>query len=109
MLGMLRVLFLTLNLGVQCRRYLVLENLALRQQLAVLAAKYLRPRLAAHDRLFWVVLRRLWSGWRQIGWRDYSCDNNRLQQGSTNFNTSAPKADQAAYGSLLKLSENKCF
>jgi putative transposase len=46
------------------RRDLVLENLALRQQLAALTQKELRPRLAASDRVFWVLLRRFWSGWK---------------------------------------------
>jgi putative transposase len=41
-----------------------LENLALRQQLAALAARQPRPRLSGHDRLFWVILRRFWSDWR---------------------------------------------
>jgi hypothetical protein len=45
------------------RRNLLLENLALRQQLAVLARKEQRPRLTASDKLFWVILRRFWSGW----------------------------------------------
>ena len=43
------------------RRSLMLENLALRQQLAVLKRKQPRPRLGALDKLFWVVARRLWS------------------------------------------------
>jgi putative transposase len=46
------------------RRDLVLENLALRQQLAALTQKDVRPRLAASDRVFWVLLRRFWSGWK---------------------------------------------
>ena len=41
------------------RRSLLLENLALRQQLAVLKRKHPRPRLVALDRLFWVLARRL--------------------------------------------------
>jgi hypothetical protein len=40
-----------------------LENLALRQQLAVFKQKHPQPRFAATDRLFWVILRRLWAGW----------------------------------------------
>lgn len=44
---------------------LLLENLALRQQLAVLMQRHPQPQFAASDRLFWVVLRRLWSGWKQ--------------------------------------------
>jgi hypothetical protein len=47
------------------RRDLILENLALRQQLGVLKRKHPQPRLAASDRLFWVILRRLWSGWKR--------------------------------------------
>jgi MgtC family len=40
-------------------------NLALRQQLAVLRRRRPQPRFAAPDRLFWVMLRRLWSRWKQ--------------------------------------------
>src|SRR5438105_8619053 len=47
------------------RRTLLLENLALRQQLAALKRKHPRPRLAAFDKLFWVLARRFWSGWKQ--------------------------------------------
>ena len=45
------------------RRALVLENLALRHQLAVLQRAAPRPRLRRSDRLFWVLLSQLWSGW----------------------------------------------
>jgi hypothetical protein len=48
------------------RRDLLLEILALRQQLAVLKAKHPRPRVSVADKLFWVVLRRLWSSWKEI-------------------------------------------
>lgn len=43
-----------------------LEVLALRQQLAVLKRKRPRPPLNSCDRLFWIVLRRFWSGWRGV-------------------------------------------
>src|SRR6202011_893075 len=46
-------------------RTLLLENLALRQQLVALKRKHPRPRLAAFDKLFWVLARRLWCGWKQ--------------------------------------------
>ena len=46
------------------RVQLALENVALRQQVAVLRRTVHRPRVRARDRLFWVVLRRLWAGWR---------------------------------------------
>ena len=46
------------------REDLILENLALRQQLLALHANRPRRRLSASHKLFWVALRRLWSGWR---------------------------------------------
>jgi hypothetical protein len=46
------------------RRALILENLALRQQLAVYKRAQKRPRLQSTDRAFWVWLSKLWDGWR---------------------------------------------
>src|ERR1700682_1436403 len=46
-----------------CRVDLVLENLALRRQLLALHAQRPRRRLTALHKLFWVALRRFWSGW----------------------------------------------
>jgi len=46
-------------------RQLALENLALRQQLAVYKRAVPRPRLCTTDRMLWVVLARVWPGWRQ--------------------------------------------
>ena len=45
------------------RENLILENLALRQQLLALHARRPRRRLTALHRLFWVALRTFWSGW----------------------------------------------
>src|SRR3989442_9645496 len=45
------------------RGNLALENLALRQQLTVLSRHHPRPRLTSVDRLFWVMLRRVWARW----------------------------------------------
>ncbi len=49
----------------RARRSLLLENLALRQQLAVLKRWHPRPRLNLVDKLFWVAIRRFWSAWQQ--------------------------------------------
>jgi putative transposase len=46
------------------KRELVLENLALRQQLAVYKRVQKRPRLRPTDRAFWAWLSRLWDGWK---------------------------------------------
>ncbi|MBI3456996.1 MAG: integrase [Candidatus Rokubacteria bacterium] len=45
-------------------RQLALENLALRQQLAVYKRTVTRPKLRRSDRLFWRWLPRVWAGWR---------------------------------------------
>jgi hypothetical protein len=47
------------------RGNLVLENLALRQPLTVLKRQHRRPRLGIFDSIFWVVARRVWSGWKR--------------------------------------------
>ncbi len=47
------------------REDLVLENGALRQQSLSLHARLPRPRLSPMSKLFWVVLRRIWPGWRR--------------------------------------------
>ncbi len=42
---------------------LAIENLALRQQLTVMKKSIRRPKIRRRDRLFWVILSRLWFGW----------------------------------------------
>jgi hypothetical protein len=49
--------------GSHCQ--LALENLALRQQLAVCQRTVTRPPLFTTDRLFWVGLASVWAEWRQ--------------------------------------------
>jgi hypothetical protein len=58
--GTMRSLFRT-------RRELALENLALRQQVAVLIRTRCgrRLRLGAWDRAFWTILSQGWAGWRE--------------------------------------------
>jgi putative transposase len=43
---------------------IALENLALRHQLIVLQRSAGRPRLARWDRVLWIWLSRVWTGWR---------------------------------------------
>jgi hypothetical protein len=43
-----------------------LEVLALRQRVCVLKRKRSRSRLNCWDRLFWLALRRFWSGWKGV-------------------------------------------
>ena len=45
-------------------RAVVVENLALRQQLAVFRCTVKRPQLRAGDRLFWILLSKAWRDWR---------------------------------------------
>src|SRR5664279_2102549 len=47
------------------REDLLLENLALRQQLLALHAQRPRRRLTASHKLFWVVLRKRWDKWKE--------------------------------------------
>src|SRR5271157_1681652 len=47
------------------RRRLVLENLALRQQLAVLKRRHPRPRLDLFDKLFWAMAHQFWPAWKE--------------------------------------------
>ena len=46
------------------RRDLVIENAALRQQLAMYERR--RPQIRDSDRMFWIWLVRLWPGWRDV-------------------------------------------
>jgi hypothetical protein len=52
------------------RADLIVENLALRQQLLALQAKRPRRRLTALHKLFWVVLRRFWA--TKLGFSHFS-------------------------------------
>jgi len=54
-----------LRAAVRTHRNLALENLALRQQLALLRRRSKRPRFGSLDRAFWVWLSRRWAGWRE--------------------------------------------
>jgi hypothetical protein len=64
MLRLLVAFLPTLFSAMRSRRQLVIENLALRQQLATMAGRR-HPDIRPADRVFWVLLRRYWSRWAQ--------------------------------------------
>jgi putative transposase len=64
MFSLFAVLITQLRNAIADRRDLILENAALRQQLAVYQRQGNRPRLTSADRLFWVWLSRAWPRWR---------------------------------------------
>src|SRR6266481_400034 len=64
MVRWLAILVRTLQSTIRTQRELALENLALRQQVAVWKVRQPRPQLTATDRLFWVVRSRRWKNWR---------------------------------------------
>ena len=62
---MFPLILLCFALPFRKRGSLILENLVLRQQLAVLKRRRPRPPLHAVDKLFWVVVRRFWPEWKR--------------------------------------------
>src|SRR5437763_11062533 len=54
-----------LRAALRTRTDLTLENLALRQQLALLRRRSKRPQFGRLDRLLWVWLSNQWAGWRE--------------------------------------------
>ncbi len=64
LLQLLSALLSTARSSLKSQHVLALENLALRQQLAILRRRTKRLQLTKTDRAFWVALSRLWSGWQ---------------------------------------------
>lgn len=65
MLAFLLGLFRIVWLFGKDHRGVVLENLALRQQLSIYKRKHQRPHLVGRDRWFWMTLSVLWKDWRR--------------------------------------------
>src|SRR5450759_3705843 len=65
MLAFLLGLFRLIWLFGKGHHAVALENLALRQQLAIYKRKQRRPRLAGRDRWFWIALSVMWKDWRR--------------------------------------------
>ncbi len=63
-MGIIKAIYLLIRAFLVSRLSLAAENLALRQQLAVYRQSVKRPKLRLRDRVFWVLLSRLWSNWR---------------------------------------------
>jgi hypothetical protein len=82
MIEILRWLGILVRAAVRERRDLALDNVAICQQFAVLKRRKGVPRLKRKDRLFWVVLSRIWAPWRRalhlvkadtvVGWQHKS-------------------------------------
>lgn len=66
MLGWSRLIVGSILRLFRSRGNLLLENLVLRQQLAVLKRRHRRPNLSTSDKLFWVFIRRLWKRWHSF-------------------------------------------
>ena len=60
-MGIVQSIFLFLRAFIMGRAAAAAENLALRQQVAVFKHTVKRPKLRPRDRIFWVLLSRLWS------------------------------------------------
>src|SRR5580658_9418821 len=92
MCGLIWGVFTWLRSFIRSRHDLGLEIVALRQQLLVLKRRTKRARLRRSDRLFWVLLRRVWPNranpllivkrctvirWHRKGFRLYWCFRSR--------------------------------
>jgi putative transposase len=66
MVRLLLVLLRVFRSALRSHADLMLENLALRQQLAAFVQSGRRPRIRATDRLLWIALRRVWSRWTEV-------------------------------------------
>ena len=58
-------MFTLVRLLIEDRKRLMLENLALRQQLAVLKRSVKRPKIEDSDRIFWILMRRMLKEWKE--------------------------------------------
>ena len=63
-MGVIRILMMLFRAFFGNPANLAAENLALRHQLTVLQRSVKQPKMRRRDRLFWVWLSRLWSGWQ---------------------------------------------
>ena len=82
-----KIIFVIFRLIFMDRTNMILENLALRQQLAVQKRNIKRPCLRNRDRFFWALLSQIWTDWKSpllvvkpepvVKWhRQWSCLNS---------------------------------
>ena len=102
MLQLLMVVCRALVLALRGHREVILENLALRQQLMAMKRAHDRRRLQARDRLFWMALRRIWTNWRTalvmvrpetvVGWHRTWLRRRRTRRSTPRANGRPPVA-----------------
>ena len=63
-MGIIQSIFFFLRAFIMGRAAAAVENFALRQQVAVFKQSVKRPKLHLRDRVFWILLSRLWPNWR---------------------------------------------
>ena len=66
MLSALVAILRTVRSSMKSRRQLLLENVTLRQQLAMLHQSVKRPRVSPVDRLFWILFSKTFERWRAM-------------------------------------------
>ena len=64
MLTAIVCLFRVTLLALAGSEQIALENLALRQQMAIFQRTVRRPKIRTMDRLFWICLRKMWKHWK---------------------------------------------
>ena len=127
---MLRVLIFLVSLGARairamcrCRADLVIENLALRQQVTALKKERPRPPLEDTDRAFWVALRSSWPAWasrlvivnadtvarwNRDRFRRYWAFGQEIRPSLRSRGTTRIRVDTAVLHELLRLNKATC-
>src|SRR3984893_7555670 len=116
MLAILLGLFRLIWLFGRGHHAVVLENLALRQQLSIYKRKKKRPRLVGRDRWFWIALSAVWKDWRRplfvvhpdtiVGWQRERFRRYWAQRAKELFHLLPPFADPSGVGKGRSRSES---
>ena len=65
MMGVIRILMMLIRAFFDNPANVAAGNQALRHQLTILQRSVKQPKIRHRDRIFWVWLSRLWSGWHR--------------------------------------------